>query len=260
MWRSSHLPTGSTRQGTIEALILVKGKVLTIVTSVWNPPRRPVKSWFLSGKKKWFLLKNPAGFWLGFGMFACFCYGQEMQYPQMFKKEYDLCPPFLKGNLSRKTASHVHPIFPYLSSNPSQQKCAFKNVMFHITGELQGGLVNHDTNSNNPLFSGNSMINHPSKLPQHTYLYGLLSFDLPPKNKYSHFYPIIMGLVSWTKLLLKTLRRVNWTNPTPSRGRSPWPPGLSPQRPWGLGLGWLRWWVPKYPKMGWKFMVGELNL
>lgn len=31
---SSHLPTVSThRQGTIEALILVKGKVLTIVTS-----------------------------------------------------------------------------------------------------------------------------------------------------------------------------------------------------------------------------------
>lgn len=130
------------------------------------------------------------------------------------------------------------------TKNVPSKKCHVPHHIFDSPPSYKGGLVNHDTNSNNPLFSVNSMINHPSKLPHNTtHLYRLLSFDLPPKNKEN--YQSSWVWFPW-ETLRKTLRRVsNYTywNPTNESRKISVATRPKPAKAWqGLGLvgwGWL---------------------
>lgn len=146
---------------------------------------------------------NPAGFWLGFwDVWMFLLRSRNAVSTDVQKRNITCAPPFLKANLSRKTSSHLHPIFPYLSfqSQPTK-RCLPKNVISpHHRGikpqVTRGVKKNHDTNSNNPLFSGNSIKTTVQNYHNTTHLYRLLSFDPSPQDRYSHFLPIIMGLVS----------------------------------------------------------------
>ena len=166
----------------------------------------------------------------------------------MSKKEYYLCPPFLKGNHSHKTSSHVHPIFPYLSfqSQPTKmclQKCHFSTSKGDSPPSYKGGLGHHDTNSNNPLFSGNSIKTTLQNYhTTHTCIVCSISI-FPPQDRYSHFLPNNhgFGFVN-SKLCWGPLRRVNWTQPNAESRKISVATRPKPAKAWqGLvGIGWDR--------------------
>lgn len=155
--------------------------------------------------------------------------------------------------------SHVYLPIP-ANKKVLTQKCHFSTSQGDKTPNYKGGQEKSWHQLKQSTIFGEFHDKPPFKITtQHTCIVCSVSISPPKIKDIPMFTNKNMGLVSWTKLCVSTLRRVNWTQQT-SRGRSPWPPGLSPQRPgrdWDWD--WLDGGFQKYSKMGWKFMVGELN-
>ena len=150
----------------------------------------------LKWQKKWWGVSTPQGFGWVFGILdSMFLLRSRNAVSTDVQKGILPVPPFLKANLSRKTSSHVHPIFPYLSSNPRQQKlclqkCHFSTSHFWFTPKLQGGSCESWHQLKQSTIFGEFHQKPPFKITttQHTCIL-FLSFDLPPQDiDIPHFY------------------------------------------------------------------------